>query len=97
MTKLDVLDGFDALKIATGYVRDGRPVEGVPSDIEAFAACRPVYEEWPGWKGPLADARRWEDLPAAAQRYVRRIEELTRVPVRLLSVGSERDRTIRLG
>ena len=94
LTKLDVLDGFETLKICTGYEVDGRMLDHFPSDAAAQAACTPVYEEMPGWSESTYGARSWADLPANAVKYIRRVEELTRTPVTLLSTSPERDDTI---
>ena len=94
LTKLDVLDGFETLKICTGYKVDGQMLDHFPSDAAAQAACTPVYEEMPGWSESTYGARSWADLPANAVKYIRRVEELTKTPVTLLSTSPERDDTI---
>ena len=94
LTKLDVLDGFETLKICTGYEVDGRMLDHFPSDAAAQAACTPVYEEMPGWSESTYGARSWADLPANAVKYIRRVEELTKTPLTLLSTSPERDDTI---
>jgi len=96
LTKLDVLDGFDTLKICVGYQIEGsdKVLDYFPSDAGAQAACQPVYEEMPGWQDSTYGARSWADLPANAVKYIRRVEELTRIPVTLLSTSPERDDTI---
>ncbi|MEK9710547.1 MAG: adenylosuccinate synthase, partial [Alphaproteobacteria bacterium] len=96
LTKLDVLDGFDMLKICVGYQCDGsdKILDYLPSDMGAQAACKPVYEEMPGWQDSTFGARSWADLPANAVKYIRRVEELTNMPVTLLSTSPERDDTI---
>ena len=96
LTKLDVLDGFDMLKICVGYQCDGsdKILDYFPSDMGAQAACKPVYEEMPGWQDSTFGARSWADLPANAVKYIRRVEELTKMPVTLLSTSPERDDTI---
>ena len=94
LTKLDVLDGFETLKICTGYEVEGRMLDHFPSDAAAQAACTPVYEEMPGWSESTYGARSWADLPANAVKYIRRVEELTKTPVTLLSTSPERDDTI---
>ena len=96
LTKLDVLSGLPALQIGTGYELDGRRISELPGDLEDFSRVKPVYEELPGWEQSLAGARTIEDLPPAAQRYVRRVEELVGVPVVCISVGAERGETILL-
>ncbi len=94
LTKLDVLDGFETLKICTGYELDGKPVDYLPTAADHQARCTPVYEEMPGWSESTEGARRWADLPANAIKYVRRIEELIGCPVAMLSTSPERDDTI---
>ena len=94
LTKLDVLDGFETLKICTGYEVDGARLDHFPSDAAAQAACSPIYEEMPGWSESTYGARSWADLPANAVKYIRRVEELTKTPVTLLSTSPERDDTI---
>ena len=94
LTKLDVLDGFETLKICTGYELDGEVLDYLPTGADHQARCVPVYEEMPGWSGSTEGARSWADLPAEAIKYVRRVEELIGCPVALLSTSPERDDTI---
>jgi adenylosuccinate synthase len=94
LTKLDVLDGFDELKICVGYELDGERLDHLPTATDQQARCRPVYETMPGWRDSTEGARSWADLPAAAIKYVRRIEELIGCPVALLSTSPEREDTI---
>jgi adenylosuccinate synthase len=94
LTKLDVLDGFERLRICTGYELDGRHLDHLPTAADRQARCTPVYEEMPGWSESTEGARSWADLPAAAIKYVRRIEELIQCPVALLSTSPEREDTI---
>ena len=94
LTKLDVLDGFDELKVATHYRLDGREIDYMPAAQAAQARLEPVYETIEGWKGATGGARSWANLPAQAIKYVRRIEELIGAPVALLSTSPERDDTI---
>ena len=94
LTKLDVLDGFDMLKICIGYDLNGTRLDHFPSDSGAQAACTPIYEEMPGWHESTYGARSWAELPANAVKYIRRVEELTKTPVTLLSTSPERDDTI---
>jgi len=94
LTKLDVLDGFETLKICTGYELDGQRFDYLPTAADQQARCTPVYEEMPGWSDSTAGARSWADLPGQAVKYVRRIEELVGCPVALLSTSPERDDTI---
>jgi len=94
LTKLDVLDGFDELKICVGYELDGEMLDHLPIAADRQARCKPVYETLEGWSESTEGARSWADLPGAAIKYVRRIEELIQCPVALLSTSPERDDTI---
>lgn len=94
LTKLDVLDGFDTLKICVGYEIDGKHYDHLPTAAALQAKVTPIYEEMPGWSQSTAGARSWAELPAEAIKYVRRIEELIRCPVAMLSTSPERDDTI---
>jgi adenylosuccinate synthase len=94
LTKLDVLDGLEKLHICTGYELDGREYDYFPAAQSAQARVKPVYEELEGWSESTRGARSWADLPGAAVKYVRRIEELIEAPVTLLSTSPERDDTI---
>jgi adenylosuccinate synthase len=94
LTKLDVLDGFKTLKICVGYELDGVRMDYLPIAANHQARCTPIYEEMEGWSETTAGARSWADLPGAAIKYVRRIEELIQCPVALLSTSPERDDTI---
>ena len=94
LTKLDVLDGFERLKICTGYRLNGDTIRHFPSCENEQAAVEPVWEEVEGWSGSTRGARSWAELPATTVKYVRRIEELIETPVALLSTGPERDDTI---
>lgn len=94
LTKLDVLDGFDELKICTGYELDGERLDHLPTAAAQQARVTPVYETLPGWRETTAGARSWAELPAQAIKYVRRIEELIDCPVALLSTSPEREDTI---
>ena len=94
LTKLDVLDGFETLRICVGYELDGRRIDHLPMAADHQARCRPIYEEMPGWSDSTEGARSWADLPANAIKYVRRVEELIGCPVALLSTSPEREDTI---
>ena len=92
ITKLDVLDGMSELKICTAYrLSDGSIIDYVP-DTPIYETVEPIYESWPGWpENSTNQARSWSDLPETAQKYLKRIEELTRVPIQYVSVGPERE------
>ena len=94
LTKLDVLDGFDELKICVGYRANGRELDHLPAAHDAQAKVQPIYEVHKGWHESTQGARRWADLPAHAIKYVKRLEELIEAPVALLSTSPERDDTI---
>lgn len=94
LTKLDVLDGFDELKVCTGYKLNGEVIQHLPAGQTAQAQVEPIYESFEGWSESTQGARSWAQLPAAAIKYVRRIEELIEAPVTLLSTSPERDDTI---
>jgi adenylosuccinate synthase len=94
LTKLDVLDGFDELKICTAYRLGGNVMHHLPAAAAAQAQVEPVYETMAGWKESTRGARSWIDLPAQAIKYIRRVEELIEAPVALLSTSPERDDTI---
>ncbi len=94
VTKLDVLDTFPEVKICVGYrLPDGKVIDWVP-DTPLLERVEPVYETWPGWLAPTGEARRWEDLPENARRYLARIEELAGVPIRYVSVGPRREQLV---
>jgi adenylosuccinate synthase len=94
LTKLDVLDGFEEIKICVGYTLDGDKLDRLPAGQNAQARVQPVYETFEGWSQSTRGARSWAELPAQAVKYVRRIEELIGCPVTLLSTSPERDDTI---
>jgi adenylosuccinate synthase len=94
LTKIDVLDGFETIRICTGYKLRGEVIDYLPSNAQDQAACEPVYEEMQGWEGTTVGARSWADLPAQAIKYIRRIEELIECPVASVSTSPERDDTI---
>ncbi|CEJ88676.1 Adenylosuccinate synthetase (IMP--aspartate ligase) (AdSS) (AMPSase) [Hyphomicrobium sp. GJ21] len=94
LTKLDVLDGFDTIRICVGYTLDGERLNRLPASASAQARIIPVYEDFEGWSESTQGARRWADLPAQAVKYVRRVEELIECPVTLLSTSPERADTI---
>jgi adenylosuccinate synthase len=94
MTKLDVLDGLETVKVCTAYRVGGEETTALPAGAEALAICEPVYEELPGWSGSTAGITAFEQLPEAARSYLKRIEELAGVPVDIISTGPDRDETI---
>ncbi len=94
ITKLDVLDGFDTVKICVAYDLDGEQRATPPATAEALARCRPIYEEMPGWKESTVGARHLEQLPTGARRYLERLCELTGTPIEIISTGADREETI---
>lgn len=94
ITKLDVLTGLDPLKICIAYELDGRRLECVPAALSALERCRPLYEELPGWQEDISGVLKYADLPKAAQAYLKRITELSGVPIQIVSVGPDREQTM---
>ncbi len=94
VTKLDVLDGLERIRICVGYQCAAKPLDGAPLGAEALAACEPVYEELPGWADSTVGVRQYQALPANAQAYLRRMEELSGAPIDLISTGPDRLDTI---
>lgn len=97
LTKLDVLSGFDKISVCTAYEIDGKIRKSFPSSCAELAKARPVFEELPGWKEDISGCRRFEDLPAAVQDYIRFIEDRVSAPVILIGVGQGREDTILRG
>lgn len=93
LTKLDVLDTFETIKICTAYQVNGETINHLPETAEQEVAI-PIYEELDGWMSDTTGARVWEDLPPKAQAFCKRIEELINVPIKFISVGPERDQII---
>jgi adenylosuccinate synthase len=96
LTRLDLLTGFEALEVCVAYELDGEQIDYFPSQVDMLERCRPLYETFRGWDEPLTDARRWADLPANAQAYVRRLEVLLEAPVQLIGVGEAREAIVQL-
>ena len=94
ITKLDVLHGFDKIKVCVAYRLNGKIIDTVPSNLDLLNRCEPVYEELDGWKTEIKEGKGLSDLPRNAQRYVRRIEELIGTKIDMVSVGSERNETL---
>ena len=94
ITKLDVLDGFDEIRICTSYTMRGQALDLIPTGAEAVALCEPAYETMPGWKTSTVGAKTFGALPANARAYLTRIEALTGVPIAMVSTGPDRDETI---
>ncbi|HSV18056.1 MAG TPA: adenylosuccinate synthase [Casimicrobiaceae bacterium] len=94
ITKLDVLDGMREIRLCTHYLVDGREVDRIPTGAEAVARCEPVYETLPGWSESTVGARSFDALPQAARDYLKRVEQLTGVPIAMVSTGPDRSETI---
>ena len=94
LTKLDVLDGLPQIHVCTSYRCGSEVLTEFPGDIRVLATCRPVYETLPGWSSPTKGVRRFDELPPEARAYIRRLEELSGVPIGIVSTGSEREDTI---
>jgi adenylosuccinate synthase len=94
VTKLDVLDEFETIRICVGYQIDGEPIAGVPVLVDRFAECEPVYEELPGWQSSTVGIKKFPELPDKARSYLARIEELAGVPIEIISTGPDREQTI---
>ncbi len=96
LTKLDVLTGMDPIRICVAYEYNGKRIESFPASSAVLGGLRPIYEEMPGWKEPIRQARTLADLPANARAYIRRLEQLSGAPMIIVSVGAGRDETILL-
>jgi len=94
ITKLDILDDLETIKICTGYQYRGEIISELPATLEELSECQPIYEEWPGWLSETTAANTLEDLPTNARRYLERVAELAERPISLITVGPERTRTI---
>jgi adenylosuccinate synthase len=94
LTRLDVLDGFDTVKICTAYDLDGEVIENFPGGVAALERCKPIYEEHSGWDNPTASTTELGDLPREARSYVNRLQELIGCPIDIISTGPNRHETI---
>ena len=94
VTKLDVLDGMDTVRICTDYLLHGKKISTLPTEVTDLAACEPVYEDMPGWKEPTFGVKSFDALPKNAQKYLLRVEELAGVPIDMISTGPDRNETI---
>ncbi len=95
ITRLDILDILPRLKICVGYKLDGQTIDYFPANLATVEKCQPIYEELSGWQAPTSHIRQYEQLPLEARQYVARLEELTSCPANLISVGAQREQTIR--
>ena len=96
ITKLDVLDGLESVKICTGYEYRGEVIEDFPASLNVLAYCKPVYETLPGWTETISDIRKLEDFPKTTRSYLDRIAELTETPLQIVSVGPDREQIIKM-
>jgi len=94
ITKLDVMDSLPTVRICVAYQLDGKQIDGIPIDTDAFARCEPIYEELPGWQANTAGVKDVNDLPLNAKNYLKRMEELLGIPVDVISTGRDRAETI---
>jgi len=94
ITKLDVLDGLEDLKICTGYEYNGKIIRDFPASLKMLGSCKPIYEVLPGWPEDISDVRKLQDLPENAKNYLNRIEKLVETPIDIISVGPGREETI---
>lgn len=94
ITKLDVLDGLKEIQLCVGYDSPDGRLDVLPFGADAVEACTPIYETWSGWSGSTAGLKRWDDLPAEAQAYLKRLSEVTGSPIAMISTGPDRDETI---
>ena len=97
ITKLDVLDGLERIRVAVCYLLDGQEVRELPTEVEMMRRCEPIFEELPGWQESTGAVREYGDLPPNARRYLEFLQDLIGAPVRLISVGSQRRQTILVG
>ena len=94
ITKLDVLDTFDTIKICTHYMCDGEKLDLIPNQLSKVGRCTPVYEEMPGWKVDTSKCRKFDELPENAKKYLNRMAELVGVKIGMVSIGAKRDQSI---
>jgi adenylosuccinate synthase len=94
ITKLDVMDTLPTLKICTAYSLNGATISEMPTELALLAACQPVYEELPGWEQSTVGVEAFAGLPANAQKYLLRVEELAGVPIDMISTGPDRSQTL---
>ncbi|MGF1672240.1 MAG: adenylosuccinate synthetase, partial [Rivularia sp. (in: cyanobacteria)] len=94
ITKLDVLDGLEEIKVCVAYEIDGDRSEHFPTNARKFARCRPIYKTLPGWQQSTSDCRNLSDLPSQALDYLKFLAELVEVPIAIVSLGASRDQTI---
>jgi len=96
ITKLDVLDTLPEIKVCVGYKLNGQDVDILPLDADDIVACEPVWETFPGWEGSTFGVTQWDQLPANARSYLKRVEQLIGAPIDMVSTGPDREHTILL-
>jgi adenylosuccinate synthase len=94
ITKLDVLDGLESIKICTAYQYNGKVIEDFPTSLKVLSNCKPVYETLPGWKEDISGIQTYDELPDDVKNYLKRIEEITETPIHIISVSPDRENTI---
>ena len=94
ITKLDVMDGLEEVKICIGYKIDGKSIKGLPLKMHCYSDCEPIYETMPGWSESIFGITKYQDLPKNTLDYLGRIEELAEIPLDIISTGPDRDQTI---
>lgn len=94
LTKLDVLDDFEEIKICVGYKKDGKKLKSFPTDVQTLENVEPMLQSYKGWKQKISEVRKWKQLPKTTMKYVEAIEKLSGVKVSVVSVGARRDQTI---
>jgi len=94
ITKLDVLDDFDEIKICVGYALNGKKLKQFPTDVQTLESVEPIYRTYQGWKTKISEVRKFRELPKQAQRYIRAMEELLKTEIWMVSVGARRDQTL---
>ena len=94
ITRLDILDGLDKIKICKGYTYEGKELKEYPASLKVLEAVEPIYEELDGWNTDISQCKNYEELPANARYYVERISQLVGVPLGIVSVGPNRSQTI---
>ena len=94
LMKLDVLDDMETVKICTHYEAEGKRIDAFPTSLKQLAKCQPVYEELPGWQCSTQQARTFDELPINAQNYIKRLEDLTGVTIKIIAIGPKREETI---
>ena len=94
LTRLDILDGMNPVKVCVGYEVDGKPIDGFPAQINALEKCKPIYRDFAGWTKPTAGLTNWDDIPQEAKQYVQGLEEVIGCPLDVISTGPHRHETI---